>query len=54
MSPADHEATPLRERLDRLASSVSAGSGAEGAELYRRSRGAGAGALPAPPPWSPP
>jgi len=37
MSPADHEATQLRERLDRLASSVSAGSGEEGAELYRRS-----------------
>ena len=35
--PADHRATLLRERLDRLASSVSAGSGMDGAQLYRRS-----------------
>ena len=35
--PADHRATLLRERLDRLASSVSAGSGKDGAQLYRRS-----------------
>ena len=35
--PADHRATLLRERLDRLASSVSAGGGMDGAQLYRRS-----------------
>ena len=35
--PADNRATLLRERLDRLANSVSAGGGTEGAQLYRRS-----------------
>ena len=35
--PVDHRATLLRERLDRLADSVSPGSGADGAQLYRRS-----------------
>ena len=35
--PADNRATLLRERLDRLASSVSAGGGTDGAQLYRRS-----------------
>ncbi len=35
--PADDRATLLRERLDRLADSVSAGSGRDGAQLYRRS-----------------
>ena len=35
--PADHGATPLREQLDRLASSVPAYSGMDGAQLYRRS-----------------
>ncbi len=35
--PADNRATLLRERLDRLANSVSAGGGADGAQLYRRS-----------------
>ena len=35
--PADHPEDVLPERLDRLASSVSAGSGADGAQLYRRS-----------------
>jgi hypothetical protein len=35
--PADDRATLLRERLDRLADSVSAGSGTDGAQLYRRS-----------------
>jgi hypothetical protein len=35
--PADHRSTLLRERLDRLADSVSAGSHADGAQLYRRS-----------------
>ena len=35
--PADHRATLLRERLDRLANGVPAGSGTDGAQLYRRS-----------------
>jgi len=35
--PADDRATLLRERLDRLADSVSSGSGTDGAQLYRRS-----------------
>jgi anti-sigma factor RsiW len=35
--PADHRATLLRERLDRLASSVPTGNGVDGAQLYRRS-----------------
>jgi hypothetical protein len=35
--PADHPEKVLPERLDRLASSVSAGSGVDGAQLYRRS-----------------
>ena len=35
--PADNRATLLREQLDRLADTVSAGSGTDGAQLYRRS-----------------
>jgi hypothetical protein len=35
--PEDHPEKVLPERLDRLASSVSAGSGVDGAQLYRRS-----------------
>jgi hypothetical protein len=35
--PADHRGQLLPERLDRLASSVSAGSGIDGAQLYQRS-----------------
>ena len=35
--PADHRGSLLPEGLDRLASSVSAGGGMDGAQLYRRS-----------------
>ena len=35
--PADDRATLLRERLDRLAGSVSTDTGVDGAQLYRRS-----------------
>ena len=35
--PAGHRAALLRERLDRLATSVSTGRGMDGAQLYRRS-----------------
>ena len=35
--PADHRATLLRERLDRLASSLPVSNGMGGAQLYRRS-----------------
>ena len=35
--PADHRGTLLREELDRLADSVPAGGGTDGAQLYRRS-----------------
>ena len=34
--PADDRSTLLRERLDRLADSVSVGNGIDGAQLYRR------------------
>lgn len=34
--PAGDRGTPLRERLDRLADSVSAGNGIDGAQLYRQ------------------
>jgi len=35
--PADHRETLLRDRLDRLAETVSAASGTDSAQLYRRS-----------------
>ena len=35
--PADQRGTELRERLDRVADSVVAGGGTDGAQLYRRS-----------------
>src|SRR4051794_41970123 len=35
--PADHEGPLLRDRLERLADSVPAGSATDGAQLYRRS-----------------
>jgi hypothetical protein len=35
--PADDRATLLRDRMDRLADSVPAGGGTDGAQLYRRS-----------------
>ena len=35
--PTDDQATRLRDELDRLASSASAGTGEDGAQLYRRS-----------------
>src|SRR3954452_22779920 len=35
--PADHEGPLLRDRLERLADSVRAGSATDGAQLYRRS-----------------
>ena len=35
--PADHRATELRERMDRLAESVPTGSGVDAVQLYRRS-----------------
>jgi len=36
-NPADHDGAQLRERLDRLAGSISPGGPTDGADLYRRS-----------------